>query len=394
MTEYRWLLPAVLLGSGEERRSGPVRRSARDWIVDVTMFLMASGMALLTAEQIYGDPLALKLIEQVIGAGSCAAIWLRRRWPVGLALVIAPLTLFSVMVSGAACVAMFTVVVHRPFKYVLLIGGLMLAAVTPFAWFRPDPDFEFLGTVVFGVVVYFTLIAWGMFVRARRQLVLSLRDQAVRSAAEARQLERERIAREMHDVLAHRLSLLSLHAGALEFRPDAPAAEIAGAAGAIRSSAHEALKDLREVIGVLRHGVEGDAPEPPQPTLADLEKLVKESAHAGMEVRLVVKVDGEPQVPAGIGRALYRIAQEGLTNARKHAPYAPVRAEVRGTAGEGLTIEVSNPIRTAARHEPIPGSGTGLIGLAERASLAGGWLEHGVEADGDFRLRAWLPWPT
>ncbi|MCG5212247.1 histidine kinase [Streptosporangium soli] len=394
MTEYRWLLPAVLLGSGDERHSGPVRRSARDWFVDATMFVMACVMALFTVQQLDGDPRPLVITEQVIGAASCAGIWLRRRWPVGLALVLAPLTLFSLMVSGAVCVAMFTVAVHRPFKYVALVGGLLLSAIVPYALVRPDPDFKFLGTVIFGVVVYFALIAWGMFVRARRQLVLSLRDRAERSAQQARQLERERIAREMHDVLAHRLSLLSLHAGALEFRPDAPSEEIAKAASAIRSSAHQALEDLREVIGVLRHSAEGDAPEPPQPTLSDLGELAKESARAGMEIRLVVRVEEEAAVPEGLGRALYRIAQEGLTNARKHAPDAPVRVEVRGAAGEGLTVEVRNPARTASRHVPIPGSGTGLIGLAERASLAGGRLQHGVASDGDFRLQAWLPWPV
>ncbi len=105
------------------------------------------------------------------------------------------------------------------------------------------------------------ILVWGMFVRARRQLVHSLRERARRAEAEqqlrveqARHHERERIAREMHDVLAHRISLLSLHAGALEFRPDAPAVEVAKAAGVIRDSAHQALQDLREVIGVLRGG--------------------------------------------------------------------------------------------------------------------------------------------
>ena len=116
-----------------------------------------------------------------------------------------------------------------------------------------------------------------MFVRARRQLVLSLRERADRAEAEqqmrveqARPHERARIAREMHDVLAHRISLLSMHAGALEFRPDAPPEEIARAAGIIRASAHQALEDLREVIGVLREEPADGDPERPQPTLANL----------------------------------------------------------------------------------------------------------------------------
>src|SRR5205807_6013393 len=120
------------------------------------------------------------------------------------------------------------------------------------------------------------VLGWGLFVRARRELVRSLRAQGDRAADEARAAERRRIAREMHDVLAHRLSLLSVHAGALEFHPDAPAEEVAEAAGVIRESARTALEELRGVIGVLREDSES-VTQPPQPTLADLAALVEES---------------------------------------------------------------------------------------------------------------------
>ncbi|MFC7107263.1 sensor histidine kinase [Nonomuraea rubra] len=198
----------------------------------------------------------------------------------------------------------------------------------------------------------------------------------------------------MHDVLAHRISMLSLHAGALEFRPDAPPGEIAKAAGAIRANAHLALQDLREVIGVLRHstsegeggeGGEGTVPERPQPTLADLPALVEECRHAGMDVRLDLRADGAPEGP---GRNLYRIVQEALTNARKHAGGAPVTVTVEGAPGKALSVEVRNPlggrhgglgVRHGAR---IPGAGAGLIGLTERAELAGGRLEHGATPQG------------
>ena len=184
------------------------------------------------------------------------------------------------------------------------------------------------------------VIAWGMFVRSRRQLVLSLRDRAERAEAEqqlrveqARQHERARIAREMHDVLAHRISLLSLHAGALEFHPDAPPEEIARAAGVIRASAHDALEDLRTVIGVLRAEAGDGDPEPPQPTLADLPALIEESREAGMQVRFECELAEPAAVPAATGRSAYRIVQEGLTNARKHARGAAVEVTVEGTAG-------------------------------------------------------------
>jgi signal transduction histidine kinase len=244
------------------------------------------------------------------------------------------------------------------------------------------------------------VVMWGMFVRARRQLVLTLRDRAERAEAEqhlrvdqARQQERSRIAREMHDVLAHRISLLSLHAGALEFRPDAPPDEVARAAGVIRSSAHEALNDLREVIGVLRESHDGDAPERPQPTLVDLPALIDESRSAGMHVAYDWRLEASAPVPTGTGRNAYRIVQEGLTNARKHARGSAVDVTVDGAPGDGLTIEIRNRLPVGVlRTADIPGAGTGIVGLSERAGLAGGRLEHGRTDTGDYRLWAWLPW--
>ena len=131
----------------------------------------------------------------------------------------------------------------------------------------------------------------------------------------------------MHDVLAHRMSLLSLHAGALEFNPDASADEVADAAGVIRESARAALDELRGVIGVLREEGGESLTAPPQPTLADLPALVEESRAAGM--RLTARIElGDEALPAAVGRTAYRIAQEGLTNARKHAPGAAVTLTV------------------------------------------------------------------
>jgi signal transduction histidine kinase len=204
----------------------------------------------------------------------------------------------------------------------------------------------------------------------------------------------------MHDVLAHRLSLLSLQAGALELRTDAAPAEVARAAGVIRDSAHRALEDLRDVLGVLREsraddGPANSAPEPPQPGLADLPTLLDEAREAGVPVIMDGRTVEFSAAPEATGRTAYRIVQEGLTNARKHAPGAAVTVTVDGTAGRGLITEVRNPRPVAAGEvEPIPGAGAGLVGLAERVGLVGGRLEHGRTQDGGFRLWAWLPWPT
>jgi signal transduction histidine kinase len=194
--------------------------------------------------------------------------------------------------------------------------------------------------------------------------------------------------------------LLSLQAGALELWPEAPPAEIARASGVIRSNAHGALEDLREVIGVLRSGrPDGErpdgVPERPQPTLADVPMLIDESRKAGMQVELNCEVSDLEAVPEAVGRTAFRIVQEGLTNARKHADRAPVSVAVQGAVADGLTVEIRNPspVNVAAT-PPIPGAGMGIIGLAERTALTGGRLEHGRTPAGEFRLWTWLPWPA
>ncbi|WP_420708230.1 histidine kinase [Streptomyces sp. HGB0020] len=399
----RWLFPSALLhdldpdaGRGGRRP----RRTARDWVVDFTCFLLAVGLGVAAADTLNNDantPHALAVVDQLLGALSCAAVWLRRRWPLGLAIAMIPVGMLSNTAGGAGVVILFTLAVHRPFRYVAWIGGIALAQVPLLFWLRPDPDLPYAGAVAFTEMATLTVIAWGLFVRSKRQLMLSLRDRARRAeteaqlrAEQAQRLAREAIAREMHDVLAHRLTLLSVHAGALEFRPDAPQQEIARAAGVIRESAHEALQDLREIIGVLRAGEPDDAGRP-QPTLAALDALVAESREAGMKVTLASRVSDPADVPSSVGRTAYRIAQEALTNARKHAPGTEVTVTVTGAPGDGLVVDVRNPA-PEGDVPSVPGSGQGLIGLTERATLAGGRLEHGPEPAGGFRVRAWLPW--
>lgn len=405
-TGRRWLFPSALIheldpDAGASGRRP--RRTARDWVVDFSCFLLAVLVGLAAARSLpqeAGLPRSLAILDQVLGALSCAAVWLRRRWPVGLAVAMVPVGLLSNCSGGADMVVLFTLAVHRPFRYVAWIGGVGLALVPLLYWVRPDPDLPYAGVVVFTALLTVSITGWGMFVRSKRMLMLSLRDRAHRAETEARlraeqaqRLAREAIAREMHDVLAHRLTLLSVHAGALEFRPDAPREEIARAAGVIRESAHEALQDLREIIGVLRAG---DAEEPsggrPQPTLAALDTLVAECREAGMNVTLDHRVADPAAVPASVGRTAYRIAQEALTNARKHAPGTEVAVRLTGAPGDGLTITVANPA-PPAEVPPVPGSGQGLIGLTERATLAGGHLRHGTRPDGGFEVRGWLPWP-
>jgi signal transduction histidine kinase len=399
----RWLFPSALLHEldPDASRSGRrPRRTVRDWAVDVSCFLLAVVLALTTADTLDHDvhtPHSLIVTDQLLGALSCLAVWLRRRWPLGLAVALIPVGLLSTTSGGAGIVVLFSLAVHRPFRYVAWAGGIALAQIPLLYWLRPDPDLPYAGAVAFTELATLTVLGWGMFVRSKRQLMLSLRDRARRAeteaqlrAQQAQRLAREAIAREMHDVLAHRLTLLSVHAGALEFRPDAPRDEVARAAGVIRESAHEALQDLREIIGVLRADERDDTGRP-QPTLAALDALVAESREAGMKVTLANRVADPSAVPASVGRTAYRVAQEALTNARKHAPGTEVTVSVTGAPGDGLVVDVRNPA-PEGEVPHVPGSGQGLIGLTERATLAGGRLEHGPERGGGFRVRASLPW--
>jgi signal transduction histidine kinase len=405
--EHARLLPAMLVppSDGSDPDSGPLRRSRRDWIVDMAFFAVALLGGLLTFSSVakVGEPSDPLVFADVAG-GLLAALllWFRRRWPVGVAVAVIALASFSAFAGVASILAIFTVAVHRRFGVVAAVAALGLATLPLYLTLHPDKNNPAWLEPVFAVLLTGGVVAWGMFVRARRQLVASLWERAHRAEAEqqlrveqGRQQERARIAREMHDVLAHRISLLSMHAGALEFRPDAPPEEIARAAGIVRASAHQALQDLREVIGVLREEPADGAPERPQPTLVDLPGLLDESREAGMHVSSEYRLEDLATVPAGVGRNAYRIVQEGLTNARKHAHGAAVDVIVDGVAGSGLTVEVRNRLAlTDAGAAQIPGAGTGLIGLYERTSLAGGRLEHGRTPGGDFQLRAWLPWPS
>ncbi|MFE2654348.1 sensor histidine kinase, partial [Streptomyces sp. NPDC059346] len=344
-TEYRWLLPSAMADPELPGDRARARRTVRDWAVDLTAFLCAAGIGMLALGTIEADETTADVVvfvDSVAGALSCCALWVRRRWPVGLAVALAVLSAVEPVAAGALLVALFSLAVHRPFKPVAIVGALTLALAPLQPFLRPDPTTGYLASTVFGVLLTLLVISWGMAVRSRRQLVVTLRERAHRAEAEAelraeqaQRLAREAIAREMHDVLAHRLTLLSVHAGALEFRPDAPAAEVGRAAGVIRDSAHEALQDLREIIGVLRGPGDADEGHRPQPTLATLDALVAESRRAGMEVALDNRVADPGRAPAATGRTVYRIAQECLTNARKHAPGATVSLTVSGGPGEG-----------------------------------------------------------
>jgi signal transduction histidine kinase len=385
--------------------AGTWRGAVRDRLVDGGLVVFAALAGIYPA--VHWSQPALTLPDWVLyldyaaGVLGSLALWWRRRFPVALAVALVLLGTFSLAVSAAALVALLTVAVHRAARATAVVAVGNVLSFVVFLVLRPGPSTSWM-LVALQVAVVVGVAGWGMLVRSRRQHIASLRERAAaaedaaRLRAERSQHEaREALAREMHDVLGHRLSLLSVSAGALSYHRGASAEEIARAAEAVRENARRALQDLREVIGVLR------TPEQdrPLPGVADVVDLIDETGRSGTPVDLqdVPGVTtGRRGVPATVGRTLYRLVQEGLTNARKHAPGAPVVVRVTGEPGDHLTVEILNglPPTPPAVLAPAIGAGEGLRGLAERATLVGGRLEHGPTGDGGWRLGMRIRWPA
>jgi signal transduction histidine kinase len=367
----------------------------------------------LTAATIWGEfsshtATSLLVLDVAVGVTACALLPVLLRWPVPGALALAALAAVSPAATPAATFGTLYVAQRRRFAVAAAVGAAGVVAGAVQGLWRPIGGLPYIWWLVLVVAAEAALVAWGQLTQARHALIASLQERARRAeaeqgrrVAEARAAERTRIAREMHDVLAHRLSLLATYAGAIEYRPDAPPEQVARAAGVVRAGAHQALDELREVITLLREddspgdGGAGDGAEQrPQPGLADLPRLVEESRDAGARVQLDDRVADPGALPGAAGRTAYRVVQEGLTNARKHAPGEQVRVVIDGRPGDRLLIDIRNPLGDGHAAPPaITGSGTGLIGLTERVRLAGGKLDHQV-TDGEFRLSARLPWPA
>jgi len=337
-------------------------------------------------------------LDVVAAVAACLLVPAALRWPVGAGLLLGALAALSPAATPAASLAVLFTARRRPFRSALLVTVVGVAAHAIQGWWRPAGGLSYGWWLLLIAAAYAALLGWGGLAQARAALLCSLRERARRAeaeqgrrVAEARVAERARIAREMHDVLAHRLSLVATYAGALEYRPDSSPEQLARAAGVVRDGVHRALDELRQVITVLREEP-GSPASGPQPTLVDMPALVEESRAAGTPVRLEHRIAADADPPPVLGRAAYRVVQEGLTNARRHAGGQPVLVVVEGGPGRDLAVAVTNPLSPS--RVDSAGSGTGLVGLTERVQLAGGRLDHGSTPDGEFRLRARLPWPA
>jgi signal transduction histidine kinase len=293
--------------------------------------------------------------------------------PIWLPLIIA---LFNAMISGHRLVAWGALALGYPaFMWLPYLVGSepkppnALAAVGIAAWLLV------LGTVA-------------EIARIRRERSLEANRMRAEEARRRASEERLRIARELHDVLAHNISLINVQAGVALHLIDEQPEQARTALAAIKSASKEALGELRSVLSVLRQADEAPPPRSPAPSVERLDGLVSRASAAGLEVR--TEISGTPKtLPAGVDLAAFRIVQEALTNVARHAGHATATIRV-GYGEEELTVQVDDN-GNGTGQPSTSGGGNGIPGMRERASALGGELEAGPRPGGGFRVLARLP---
>ena len=339
--------------------------------------------------QVQERPLSVTLPIAVI---STLAIALRTRLPVTVAGIVSGMAVAQSLFAGessstlwalvAFLVSAYTVAAERDEGWALVGLGIVIGGQFLCEWLDHGSDYPF-DTLVFGGV-------W-LFGRGTR----SWRNQATYAEAHQRALaqvavadERTRIARELHDVVAHSLSVIAVQADAAEAALEKDPRRASAPMRAIRDSARDALTDMRQLLHVLRTA---DDPEDLTPArgIDDLPDLLDTMREAGVPVEAAIRI--RHSLPSGLGLAAYRLVQEGLTNVRKHAGDVPTRVLVDDDHDE-LTIEVCNePPATTPELAANLATGHGLIGARERVLAAGGTFDAARTADGGFALTARIP---
>ena len=329
------------------------------------------------------------LIYAVVAA---LALAVRRRWPYPVFVLALPATIVSSAVVAGA-VALYTVAVNSRNRLTLAACAVLYSVCSAVTIWDQEPPastrVELLVSVGYNIATAAAAIFLGQLVQTRHDLQQRLAEIHEAQEHEHRLVtetmlarERAQLAREMHDVVSHQVSLITIQAGALQVNTDDP--ETRTIAQTIRDLAVRTLDELRHMVTVLR--ASGTAPTEltPQPTLAGLNQLI---ANSGIETRLAGELP--PDIGAATQRAIYRTVQEALTNIRKHAPGATATITMRY---DGDTIEVLITNTPATRPTlPLPGARHGLIGLRERTELLGGTVTAGPTPDYGYRIELRLP---
>ncbi|MCC9742703.1 sensor histidine kinase [Streptomyces sp. MNU89] len=380
---------------------GPFTRRPRtaDAVLAAVMFLLT-----VFVEEAPGDALALRPVTDVpvpvllLFAVAGTALYRRRGEPAAVLVVVLVAWAPTLGSSYATMGGMVVVALYSVGKYAGATRGNRLAVAAALAALVADGLLDSVpwGDIGFGVLVMAGAWYIGRRLRLRAERAVQLRYE---QAAEARRIvteERSHIARELHDVVAHRVSMMTVQAGAARMVAAHDPEEAREAMAAVEEAGRQALDELRHLLGVLRPEADRDRLGP-QPRLDDLPRLVEQVREAGLDVSVVPAGGGAgAALPARVELSAYRIVQEALTNVLKHSG-PRTRAEVRlRRDGGDLTVEVVDDGRGAAVPSVSAGAhggvaGHGILGMRERALLLGGSLDAGPRPGGGFRLTARLP---
>jgi signal transduction histidine kinase len=388
----------------KKRAGGSRRLPASAWLFDSGLALVAAGLStavFVDNPVLRGLPRGALALAYALALLHTLPLAARRRFP-GAVLAASVASGLAVAASGlppeilvmSILVAVYSVAAYGS-RWVSL-AGLAAAELGSAAVQLTPGRFQAPTVVTNGLVI---AAAWllGHFVGVRRAYTARLEQTAELERARAELArravveERLRLARELHDVVAHSISVIAVQSGVGAHVANTQPEEAAKALAAIEATSRAALTELRRLLGVLRQEGEPQASLVPVPGLADLDALLAEVAKAGLAVRL--RVEGTPSpLPAGVDLSAYRIVQEALTNVVKHA--GPARAQVTiGYHDQEVTVEVTDDGRgvTAPTGDGQARVGHGLIGMRERVAVFGGDLEAGPRPDGGFRVAARLP---
>lgn len=394
---------------GRRPRLRAILVSAACLVAGSVLFLTMFGLTLETAGEAGLDALAgFLLVDLVVGLVACVAAGPVHRSTVGNGLLIAAGVVSSFAIPAWA-VAGVRLGERRSLRTdAVVVIGTTLGSMAMLLWHDATlgvpTDNRLLGAGLIAVLAT-AIVLWGRVRGTRAALVVASRQQAesaelARRAladnreaelARARAEERSALARDMHDGVSHRLSIVAMHAGALASRDDLTPEQIRAATRTIRDAAADAGELLRDSLTALRAPA-ADGSTQPLPTAASIEDLLAQARAHGADVTLTWRdvSPAELEQRPGAAVALARITEEILMNARKHAPGLPVAMRI-GREGGAITLDARNQL---AGHvsEPALGTGHGLTGVAERASLLGGSASAGRTPDGAFVVEVRLPW--
>jgi signal transduction histidine kinase len=392
--------PQAPRGGGRRPPRGPFSRwpRASNAVLALVVFLVAVFVTSTPdGDLVFRSPTDIPIAGFFVLAGACAALMWRRSQPlVVLWVTVIATTLstafgYSETVGIAMLIALYGVGRYAADDRASSIGlGGTFVLVVLSALFHPNTPTrsgaETAAEVAFGLFITFLVWYIGRRIRIRGERAAQLERERAAEARRAIAEERTRIARELHDVVAHRVSLMTVQAGAAKTVVADDPQGAAQAMEAVENAGRQALGELRHLLDVLRPDAEMDGLRP-QPGLADVPRLVDQFEEAGLDVSLTIEGQAS-NLPARVDLSAYRIVQEALTNVLKHAG-STARTEVRlSTDHRVLAIEV---VDNGHGDTILPGSGQGIVGMRERAQLLGGSLDAGPRPGGGFQVVALLP---